>query len=83
MARNDDKEENDDFAAVSRMADRLKLKGRDRAKYVHDHMTGFGYRMVPSYVRDEDDDRDTSRFFGGKSGRSRRSDGDEDDGYPF
>lgn len=76
----------DDYAHVSAMADRLKLKGRDRSKYIHDHMTGFGYKMVPSYVRDEDDD-DGGRFrFGGGSrsgGRSSRSREDDDDGYPF
>jgi hypothetical protein len=86
MPRNDDKDENDDYVSVSRMADRLKLKGRERSKYIHDHMTGFGYRMVPSYVRDDDEDSGESRFFGGsrgKSSRSRRSGDDDDDGYPF
>ena len=86
MPRNDDKSEDDDYASVSRMADRLKLKGRERSKYIHDHMTGFGYRMVPSYVRDDDDDRDAGgRFFGGSRSSSRRSrSGDDDeDNYPF
>lgn len=85
--RNDKDDENEDYASVTRMADRLKLKGRDRSKYIHDHMTGFGYRMVPSYVREDDDNDSDTRFFGGRSrssSRSRRSrDDDDDDGYPF
>jgi hypothetical protein len=87
MASRNDKSEDDDYASVSAMADRLKLKGKDRTKYIHDHMTGFGYRMVPSYVRadDDDDDDNGGRFFGRSrsSSRSRRSADDEDDSYPF
>jgi hypothetical protein len=85
MARSESKDD-DDYASVAAMADRLKLKGRDRSKYIHDHMTGFGYKMVPSYVKDDDDDSDSSRFFGSRSrssSRSRRSGDDDDDSYPF
>lgn len=89
MANREPKSEDDDFTSVSAMADRLKLKGKDRTKYIHDHMTGFGYRMVPSYVRADDDDDDDGgggRFFGGRSrssSRNRRSGDDDDDAYPF
>lgn len=80
-----DKDEGEDYASVAAMADRLKLKGRDRSKYIHDHMTGFGYKMVPSYVREEDDDDGPSRFFGSRStgSRTRRSRDSDDDDYPF
>jgi hypothetical protein len=94
MAARDDKNDQEDYESVSAMADRLKLKGRERSRYIHDHMTSFGYRMVPSYVRDEDEeDDDGGRFrFGGSrpktrerssQRRTRRSDDDDDDGYPF
>ena len=84
MARDDKDEGNEDFDSVSRMADRLKLKkgSRERERYIHDHMTGLGYKMTPSYVRpdDEDDDDDGGRGRFRFRGRSR---GGEDDGYPF
>lgn len=91
MARSDDKnDEQDDYESVSRTADRLRLKGRDRSRYIDEHMRGFGYRMVPSYVRDDDDDDDGGRGrfrVGGRSrsssSRSRRSRDDDDDDYPF
>jgi hypothetical protein len=82
MARNDDKDENDDFASISATADRLRLKGRERSRYIDEHMRGFGYRMVPSYVKDDDDDDSGGRYrFGQRrsQSRSRRSRGDDDD----
>lgn len=83
MARNDDKKSDSqaDFEETSKRAERLGLKGRDRAKYVHDHMTGYGYKMVPSYVSDDDEEEERP-FFGGRRKRNRRDD-DDDDGYPF
>lgn len=86
--RDEGKSDQEDYESVSKMADRLQLKGKDRSRYIHDHMTGFGYRMVPSYVReDEDGEEEDSRFFGRRSrssSRSRRSERDaEDDDYPF
>ena len=85
MARNDEKDEgNADFDHVAKMATRLKLKGRERDRYVHQHMTGLGYKMVPSYVHPDDDDDDDSsggRFFR-RSGRGGRND-DDDSEYPF
>lgn len=86
MTRDEKDEGNEDHESVSRMADRLKLKkgSRERDRYIHDHMTGLGYRMVPSYVKpddDDDDDESGGRFrFRGSRSRSRSSD---DDGYPF
>jgi hypothetical protein len=85
MVNRNDKEDDDDMESVNRMADRLKLKkgSRERARYVHDHMTGLGYRMQPSYVRPDDDDDDDGggRFRFRSSKRSR--DDDDDGGYPF
>lgn len=85
-ARNDDEKSDSqkDYDRISATADRLKLKGRDRTKYIHDHMTGFGYRMVPSYVHpdDEDDDDGGSPFFR-RSSRRRGNHDDDDDNYPF
>lgn len=78
MADKDD----DDFEIVSAMADRLQLTGRDRDRYIHQHMTGLGYKMQPSYVtRDEedDDDADDDRFFPRRrSGRDRTGRGDDE-----
>jgi hypothetical protein len=90
MAGKPKEDENDDYGTVAAMADRLGLKGKERNKYIHDHMTGFGYRMVPSYVKDDDDDQEgNSRFFSGSRGRSSsrsrrgRDRDDEDDDYAF
>ena len=85
-----DKEDDDLYESVTKMADRLKLKGKDRGTYVHEHMTRGGYRAVPNYVKDDgddDDDESGSPFFGGKrkgsgsgsSSRRRRSNDDDDD----
>lgn len=63
---------------VLEMADRLGLKGNDRRKYVHDHMTRAGYRMEPTYVpggddSDDDDDGPDDPFFSRrKSNRDNR-----------
>lgn len=73
-------EDDGDFGTVSAMADRLKLTGRERDKYIHSHMTGLGYKMQPSYIRAEegdDDDDDDDRFFGRRS-RPNRESGDDD-----
>jgi hypothetical protein len=75
--------------SVTAMADRLGLKGNDRRRYVHEHMTRSGYRMEPTYVpdtdTDDDDDDDGSPFFGKSrsrsSSRSRGRDDDDDRGH--
>ncbi len=59
-----DKEDPNDFETVTKMADRLKLKGKDRDSYIHDHMTGLGYKARVSYGKDDDDDNDNVRRFG-------------------
>jgi hypothetical protein len=80
MADKDD----DFYDSVTGMAERLGLKGDDRRKYVHEHMTRGGYRMEPTYVPNDDEDEDEgSSFFGSsrKSSSSRsRSDDDDDRG---
>ena len=81
MADNDD----DFHDTVNAMADRLGLKGDRRRKYVHEHMTGAGYKMVPNYVpddEDDDDDDDDSGFGLGKRRKSNRRRDDDDDERP-
>jgi hypothetical protein len=81
MADKDDTFHDDVLA----MADRLGLKGDRRRKYVHEHMTGAGYRMEPTYVPDDSDDDDDDKDSGFGLGRRRsrggrsRDDGDDDD----
>lgn len=71
-----------DHESISRMADRLKLKGRARTDYIHKHMTGLGHKAQVQYVdNDDDNDDDGGGFFGSR--RSRRSRDDDDDDYPF
>jgi hypothetical protein len=53
-----------DFDQVSAMADRLKLKGKDRETYIHDHMTGLGYKPRVSYSKEDEDDSGNVRRFG-------------------
>jgi hypothetical protein len=69
-------EKNDDdfFDTVSRMAERLGLTDDDRQRYVHEHMTRGGYRMVPNYVKDDDDGgEEGSDFFGNKKRKTGQS----------
>lgn len=71
-----DQEEDSLFDDVSNMADRIGLKGKDKERYIHEHMTRGGYDAVPSYVRREDDDEseeDGGSGFFGSSGRGRGS----------
>ena len=84
----DSKDDDDLYDSVSAMADRLKLKGKERGTYIHEHMTRSGYRAVPNYVKADDDDDDDdggSSFFGsrrsssGSGSRSRRSRSRNDD----
>lgn len=81
-----DKDDDDLFESVSAMADRIGLTGREKTRYVHEHMTRGGYRAVPSYIPaddndDDDDGNDDSGFFGGRSsGRRRRPVRDQESG---
>jgi hypothetical protein len=70
-----DTEDNEDITYVTGMADRLKLTGEDRAKYIHEHMTGLGYKPRTSYHREDDDKSGNANRFG--MGR-RRASGDND-----
>jgi hypothetical protein len=76
--------------SVTAMADRLKLGGKERSTYIHEHMTRGGYKAVPNYVLADDDDDDDddkgSGFFGGGGKRRSRDRGrssrrDDDDGW--
>jgi hypothetical protein len=71
--------DDDLMESVTAMADRLKIKGKERQTYIHEHMTRGGYRAVPNYVKaDDDEDEDKgSGFFGG--GGRRRNRGKDDD----
>lgn len=84
MAKDDyDKDDNEDFDTVSRMAQRLKLKGRERDRYIDQHMRGLGYQSVPTYVKadDDDDDDDGGGRYGFRGSKGRR--GGDDDSGPF
>jgi hypothetical protein len=77
-------DENDgDYESVAAMADRLSLTGTRRQKYIHEHMTGLGYRMQPTYVPggddDDDDDEDSLLPSGRRRHQGRRTGGGRDD----
>lgn len=65
-----------DLDDITKKADRLKLRGKDREDYIHKHMVGFGYKAKRTYFQPEDDDEDNG---GGFFGRRRRRDDDDDD----
>lgn len=71
-----DERKNDDsfLDTVLAMADKMKLEGDDKQRYVHEHMTRSGYKMVPSYVLDgEEESGEGSDFFGNKKRKSGQS----------
>lgn len=80
-----DEEEDATFDEVSSMAERLGLKGKDRARYIDDHMIGLGYEPIQSresYVRRQQQDDEGgdggygSRWgFGGRGGSGGGSSG--------
>jgi hypothetical protein len=76
-----DREDDSLFDDVSAMADRIGLKGQDRSRYIHEHMTRSGYKAVPNYVRDEgeeeEEEEESSGFFGSRrrTNRDRGTDG--------
>lgn len=65
-----------DLEAVTAQANRMKLTGKDRERYIHEHMTRYGYKAKRTYYEPEDDDDNSG---GGFFGRRRRSEGDDDD----
>jgi hypothetical protein len=82
MAHEDD--EDDTFERVSDLAERLGLKGKDRDRYIHNHMEDMGYARVTSKEsyqkkRDDDDDKEgrndryLSRRRSSSGGGNRRS----------
>jgi hypothetical protein len=89
----DDSDEEDLYDSVSRMADRMGLKGPKRATYIDDHMTQGGYERVQSResyakIQDEDDEGggDGNRWgFGGgrrgNGGGQNRRGRDDDDNF--
>jgi hypothetical protein len=89
MPFNREEEEDSLFDDVSRMADRMGLKGDKRATYIDDHMLQGGYGRVQSResyakIRNEEEEGggDGNRWgFGsrgnGGSRRSSRDDGDD------
>lgn len=64
----------DFFDQVMGMADKIGLTGKDKQRYVHEHMTRSGYDMVPSYVKSsEGGDDDDSDFFGNRTRKPKES----------
>jgi hypothetical protein len=79
MANQKRQRDPDLFQRVSEMAEHIGLVGKEKADYIHEHMTRGGYRAVPHYEPDDDDDTgDNPRFFSGRSGQSNRQ-GDRGD----
>jgi hypothetical protein len=92
MAFRTDDDNDDLFDEVSRMADRMGLKGEKRAVYIDDHMTQGGYGRVQSResyqkIRQEgDEDQDGGNRWGfgrgggggNGGGRSGRNRDDDD-----
>jgi hypothetical protein len=70
-----------DLRRVTASAERLKLKGKEKATYIHEHMTGFGYKPQTSYIHpdDDDDENDSGGRFGLGRRNSNRTDDDDDD----
>lgn len=79
MAKDEKDEATMDLEAVTKAAERLGLKGRERGEYIHKHMTGYGYKSKRSYFRDEEDKKSGGGFF--SSSRRRDDDDDDDDDY--
>jgi CobQ-like glutamine amidotransferase family enzyme len=61
-----------DLEAVTAAAKRLKLNAADTRRYIHEHMTGFGYKSSRSYFKPKGESSGRS-FFG------KGSDDDDDD----
>jgi len=74
MAKEEKDEATLDLESVSNAGKRLKLKGRELDRYIHDHMTGYGYKSKRSYFKDEGDDDDREPFW-----RRGKKDDDDDD----
>ncbi len=75
MAKEEKDEASVDFESVTAAGKRLKLKGRELERYIHDHMTGFGYKSKRTYFKDEGDGDDEGTPFW----RRGKKDDDDDD----
>jgi hypothetical protein len=77
-------QDDDLFDSVTAMAERIGLSGKDKDRYVHEHMTRGGYRAIPQYVKDDEQDEQDDRgsgFFGSRRTRPNRDrDQDQDRG---
>lgn len=66
MAKRKSQEDTDnDYRSVGSMADRMGLKGEDRNRYVHQHMTRLGHKPQTRYTPGDDktEDEDSESFF--------------------
>jgi hypothetical protein len=79
MPKDDKDEATVDLESVTKAAERLGLKGRERGEYIHKHMTGYGYKSKRSYFREDEKDNRGGGFF--SSSRKRDDDDDDDDDY--
>lgn len=73
----DDRDPEEDLASFTATAERLGLKGKERSRYIHEHMTGVGYKAEPRYVTsddDEDEEDDGGRFSVRRRSGSRNRD---------
>lgn len=75
MAKEEKDEASIDFDAITAAGKRLKLKGRELERYIHDHMTGFGYKSKRTYFKAEDDESTEQPFWR----RSKDRDDEDDD----
>jgi hypothetical protein len=51
-----------DLESVTAMGKRMQLKGKELQAYIHDHMTGFGYKPKTTYTEPDEDDRPRRRW---------------------
>jgi len=80
VAKEDRDEAVVDLESVTKAAERLKLKGREKAEYIHKHMVGYGYKSQRTYTKPKDEDGGGGGFFS-SSRRSRDDDDDDDDDF--
>jgi CobQ-like glutamine amidotransferase family enzyme len=73
MAREEKDDAALDLESVTKAAKRLKLNAADTRRYIHEHMTGFGYKSNRTYYKPESESGGR-RFFGGSN-----DDDDDDD----
>ena len=67
-------EATDFLNSVVEMAKRIGIPDDKMDAYVHEHMTGAGYQMVPTYVKPEGNGENKGGFSWGGSKRSEGGD---------